>query len=60
MDEAIEEVKLDLKRFHPVKDYGFAEKVLGIRIEQGDGHIRIDQEMYTKEILGEFGLENRW
>ena len=39
-----------------MKDYGLAKKILGIRIEQRDGYVRLDQESYTRETLEEFGL----
>ena len=55
-DDEIKRVKSGLKEFHPMKDYGLATKILGIRIEQGDGYVKIDQETYTREILEEFGL----
>ena len=61
-EQAIGEVKSELKAFHPMKDYGLAEKVLGIRFlqRQDKGYLKIDQERYALEILNEFGfLESR-
>ena len=56
--QVIKDVKRSLKAFHPMKDFGIATKILGIRIEQKEGYIRIDQKAYTCEILQEFGFEN--
>ena len=55
-DGGIEGIKAELKDFHPMKDYGLAQKVLGIRIQQGHEYIRIDQSAYIREILSEFGM----
>ena len=54
----IEAVKNHLKEFHEMKDYGLATKILGIRISWRSNGIRLDQEVYAKQILQEFGMEN--
>ena len=48
--------KDQLKSFHPMKDLGLAQKVLGIRITQTKNSIRLDQELYARSILEEFGM----
>lgn len=52
----IESVKDKLKRFHPMKDYGLATKILGMGINWGNKCVRLDQEIYTKQILEEFSM----
>lgn len=46
-EKAIESTKKKLKKFHPMKDSGQVNKILGIRITWSDGSIRLDQEFYT-------------
>src|SRR5580658_10126600 len=47
----------NLKGFHPMKDSGLVNKVLGIRVTwMKDGSIRLDQEFYARSILEEFGM----
>ena len=61
-EETIYEVKEEMKAFHPMKDYGRSEKVLGLRIRQlqDQGYVCIDQERYALEVLDEFGfIESR-
>ena len=52
----IESTKDQLKSFHPMKDLGLAQKVLGIRITQTKSSIRLDQELYARSILEEFRM----
>jgi hypothetical protein len=55
----INTTKAKLKRFHPMKDLGLAQKILGIWITWGRGHqIQLDQEFYARSILEEFGMSN--
>ncbi|KAL3712502.1 hypothetical protein TMatcc_001201 [Talaromyces marneffei ATCC 18224] len=55
-EKAIELTKEKLKEFHPMKDSGRVNKILGIRITWLDGSIRLDQEFYTIRILEEFDM----
>ncbi|EED18962.1 conserved hypothetical protein [Talaromyces stipitatus ATCC 10500] len=55
-EKAIRLTKKKLKEFHPMKDSGRVNKILGIRIIWLDGSIRLDQEFYTLRILEEFNM----
>ena len=52
----IESTKDQLKSFHPMKDSGLAQKILGVHITWTKDSIRLDQEVYAKSILEEFGM----
>lgn len=54
----IESTKDQLKSFHPMKDSGPAQKILGIRITQTKDSIQLDQETYAQSILEEFDMLN--
>jgi hypothetical protein len=54
----INAVKVQLKGFHPMKDLGLAQKILGIRITWGRDYIQLDQELYARSILEEFRISN--
>ena len=45
--------------FHDMKDSGRVRKILGIRVTWlSDGSIRLDQEVYARSILEEFGMQD--
>ena len=53
----MDSTKEKLKGFHPMKDSGLVNKILGIRVTwMKDGSIRLDQEFYARSILEEFGM----
>jgi hypothetical protein len=52
----IESTKDQLKGFHPMKDLGLAQQILGIRITWAKDSIQLDQEFYARSILEEFGM----
>jgi hypothetical protein len=54
----INTTKTKLKRFHPMKDLGLAQKILGIWITWGGHQIQLDQEFYARSILEEFGMSD--
>jgi transposase InsO family protein len=55
----IKATKVLLKEFHPMKDSGRVSKILGIRVTWlPDGSIRLDQEVYARSILEEFGMQD--
>lgn len=41
-----------------MKEIGVAKGCIGIRINQSDGEIQLDQETYTREIIKRFGMED--
>ena len=55
-EKEIENVKSKLKKFHPMKDGGRVEKILGIRFTWEKDFIRLDQQAYAQAILEEFGM----
>jgi hypothetical protein len=54
----INTTKAKLKRFHPMKDLGLAQKILGIRITWGRDYIQLNQELYARSILEEFRMSD--
>lgn len=52
----IEAIKEKLKKFHPMRDMGQVEKLLGIRFTWKKDSIQLDQGTYAKQILEEFGM----
>jgi hypothetical protein len=54
----INTTKVKLKRFHPMKDLGLTQKILGIQITWGRDYIQLDQELYARLILEEFGMSD--
>ena len=55
---AIEDVKQQLKKHFKMKDLGEPDTILGIQIKRGKGWISINQPVYIKTFLTEYGLEN--
>lgn len=55
-DQDVRTVKDKLRNFHPMKDLGRAEKILGFRITWKSHGEELDQENYVERILGEFGM----
>lgn len=54
----MQKVKRELMSKFEMKDLGKAELFLGMRLEQEDSHIKIDQEEYIEKLLRRFGMEN--
>ena len=52
----IEKVKDKLKGFHTMTDSGRVKKILGIRITWLPHGIKLDQELYARQILEDFGM----
>lgn len=55
---ALAKIKQSLCNTFKMKDMGSAKHILGIRVNQGDGFIELDQSAYIKSILERFNLEN--
>ncbi|KXJ75469.1 hypothetical protein RP20_CCG011674 [Aedes albopictus] len=41
-----------------MKDLGYAEQILGMRVTQVDGRITLDQEKYIEQLLERFGMND--
>jgi hypothetical protein len=41
-----------------MKDLGLAQKILGIQITWGQDYIQLDQALYARSILEEFGMSD--
>ncbi|KXJ75549.1 hypothetical protein RP20_CCG011535 [Aedes albopictus] len=41
-----------------MKDLGYAEQILGMRVTQADGRITLDQEKYIEQLLEHFGMND--
>lgn len=52
------EIKMFLNKTFRMKDLGLAKSCIGMRINQGENFIEIDQTKYVHEILDRFGMEN--
>lgn len=55
-DNILNKLKHSLKMEFKMKDIGLAKGCVGIRINQTDDYIELDQEMYTTEILKRFNM----
>lgn len=49
-------IKAKLQSFHPMKDAELVNKILGIRVSWNRNNVTLDQEVYTRQILEEFGM----
>ena len=54
----INNLKAKLKAFHPMKDGGLVNKLLGIQFDWRKSSIQLDQRSYAQQILQEFGMED--
>lgn len=55
---ALVKIKRSLCNTFKMKDMGSAKQILGIRVNQGDGFIELDQSAYIKSIIERFNMEN--
>lgn len=57
-DDMVTALKEQLMAQFQMKDLGYAEQVLGMRVTQADGRITLDQEKYIEQLLERFGMVN--
>jgi Reverse transcriptase (RNA-dependent DNA polymerase) len=55
-EEKLNAVKKHLTEKFEMKDLGLAKSCIGVRIQQGDGWIELDQETYIVETCKKFGM----
>ena len=56
-DNKIKKLKASLMESFKMKDMGLATSVLGMRVVQDDGGIKIDQSRYIADVLKRFGMD---
>lgn len=55
-EKRLEELKMFLTKTFKMKDIGPARNCIGVRIQQGNGIIELDQASYIREMLERFGM----